>query len=281
MRALRLLSATTLGLTLTGAALLAPVARADTAVSASVTRHDGSIRYLAVPGQVNDLKISSEVIDVDPDEQGEDYLITFRDRADITIGYDGCTYPSATDHTVVQCLEPAPLGSDDSNQYDVDLGDGNDTATAGAGSAQGTIEGGDGDDVLTGRYANHLSGGAGDDRIQGVDGTWIRGADGGDGEDTILAGCDYTCRGGAGNDTLTPVADADGHYASLYGDDGDDLVRGTPEDDDLYGGRGNDTLYGLAGDDTIYGNTGNDTLYGGAGNDTLSGGAGVNKVHQD
>ncbi|MCX4236480.1 calcium-binding protein [Streptomyces ortus] len=282
MRTSRFLSATALGLTLAGAALLAPVtAQADTVAAATVTREDGSIWYRAAPGQVNDLKVSVEYVDVDPEGDEDQYLITFRDQVDITIGHDACTYPSPADHTVVQCTEPTPLGSDDLNQYDVDLGDGNDTATIGTGSAQGTIRGGDGADVLRGRYANQLSGGAGDDRIEGIDGSWIRGADGGAGNDTILASCDYSCNGGAGDDRLTAVSDDEGGYTTLYGDDGDDIVRGTTGNDYLYGGKGNDTLYGLAGDDTIYGNTGNDTLYGGAGNDTLSGGAGVNKVHQD
>ncbi|MEU5700955.1 calcium-binding protein [Streptomyces aurantiacus] len=286
MRSLRLLATTTLGLALGGAVLLAPTAQADTASAAAagtatVVREDGSIWYKAAAGQTNDLKVSSESIDVNPDEFGDDYLITFRDRVDITIGSDVCTYPSATDHTVVQCVEPAPLGSDDSNQYDVDLGDGADSATVGAGSAQGTIRGGAGNDVLKGRHANQLNGDAGNDRIEGIDGSWIRGAFGGAGNDTILASCDYSCNGGAGNDTLTAVSDGEGGYTSAYGDDGDDIVRGASGNDYLYGGKGNDKLYGLAGNDTIYGNTGNDTLYGGKGKDTLSGGAGSNKVHQN
>ncbi|MFS8202506.1 calcium-binding protein [Streptomyces sp. CWNU-52B] len=287
MRSLRLLATTglattSLALTLGGAVLMAPAAHAaTTAATATVSYEDGSVWYKAAPGQTNTLSVASEYIDSDPDGDADDYLITFRDQVDITIDHDRCAYPSTSDHTVVECTEPVPLGSDDLNQYDVDLGDGDDTATVGAGSAQGTVRGGDGDDVLKGSHANQLNGDAGDDRIEGVDGAWIRGANGGDGNDTILAGCDYSCNGGAGNDTLTAVSDDERNFTTLYGDDGDDIVRGTTGDDYLYGGKGDDTLYGLEGDDTVYGNSGDDVLYGGAGNDTLSGGAGVNEVHQD
>ncbi len=90
MRVLRSIAATsTLVLALGGAVLAAPVAQADTgadtASTATVERYDGAIRYRAAAGQVNDLRISTKAIDVDPDEFGGDYLVTFRDKFEITI----------------------------------------------------------------------------------------------------------------------------------------------------------------------------------------------------
>ncbi|MFD3311074.1 calcium-binding protein [Streptomyces sp. NPDC058694] len=289
MRVLRSIAATsTAVLALGGAVLAAPAAQADTTAAAAATttatveRYDGAIWYRAAAGQVNDLQISTKVIDVDPNEFGGDYLVTFRDKFEIAITTDACTYPSATDHTVVECVEPEPLGSDDSDIYDVELGDGNDTVTVGDDVyTQGTLYGGPGDDVILGKGANNLNGGDGDDRLEGVDGVWVRGSSGEAGNDTILTGCAYHCSGGPGNDILTVTGEDDLGYTTLYGDDGNDIVRGTSGNDYLYGGRGNDTLYGLAGNDTIFGNTGDDIIYGGQGNDTLSGGAGNNKVYQD
>ncbi|MFC8669569.1 calcium-binding protein [Streptomyces sp. NPDC057199] len=289
MRVLRSIAATsTAVLALGGAVLAAPAAQAETTAAtaatttATVERYDGAIWYRAAAGQVNDLRISTKAIDVDPNEFGGDYLVTFRDKFEITITTDACTYPSAADRTVVECVEPEPLGSDDSDIYDVDLGDGDDAVTVGEDTfTQGTLDGGPGDDVIRGKGANVLKGGDGDDHLEGIDGVWVNGASGDAGNDTILTGCAYHCSGGAGNDILTVTGEDDLGYTTLYGDDGNDIVRGSSGNDTLYGGRGNDTLYGLQGDDTIFGNTGDDTLYGGQGNDTLSGGAGNNKVYQD
>ena len=288
MRFLGSIAATsTVVLALGGAVLAAPAAQADTTAAATTTatveRYDGAIRYRAAAGQVNDLRISTKMIDVDPNEFGGDYLVTFRDKFEITnASTDVCTYPSATDHTVVECVEPEPLGSDDSDIYDVDLGDGDDTVTVGDDVfTQGTLSGGPGDDVLRGKGANVLKGGDGDDHLEGIDGVWVKGSFGEAGNDTILTGCEYHCSGGAGNDVLTVTGEDDLGYTTLYGDDGDDIVRGSSGNDTLYGGRGNDTLYGLGGDDTIFGNTGDDVIHGGEGNDTLSGGAGNNEVYQD
>ncbi|MFI1482818.1 calcium-binding protein [Streptomyces sp. NPDC020747] len=284
MRVLRGIAATsTLVLALGGAVLAAPAAQADTAASTTtVERYDGAIWYRAAAGQVNDLRISTKMIDVDPNEFGGDHLVTFRDKFEITITTDACTYPSAADHTVVECVEPEPLGSDDSDIYDVDLGDLDDTVTVGDDvSTQGTLYGGAGDDTLRGKGANVLKGGDGADHLEGVDGVWVKGSLGEAGNDTILTGCEYQCSGGAGNDTLTVTGEDGLGYTTLYGDDGDDIVRGSSGNDTLYGGKGNDTLYGLGGDDTIFGNTGDDVIHGGQGNDTLSGGAGNNKVYQD
>jgi RTX calcium-binding nonapeptide repeat (4 copies)/Calpain family cysteine protease len=73
--------------------------------------------------------------------------------------------------------------------------------------------------------------------------------------------------GADGNDTL--VGDAKTDW--LYGQNGDDIIRGYWGNDVLDGGAGNDKLYGMDGTDWLYGGDGNDKLYGGAGYDYLYG----------
>lgn len=99
----------------------------------------------------------------------------------------------------------------------------------------------------------------------------------------------YTCEWGLfmgyGNDTATGWNEDD----LIWGDHGDDTLKGGAGDDEIdgqedndrvWGGDGNDTLargsgndqvWGDAGDDNIHGNDGADKLYGGAGNDKLFG----------
>lgn len=187
-----------------------------------------------------------------------------------------------------------------------------------------TFLGGGGDDVLT-TIANfgtdRLEGGAGNDRITGS------GLLFGDDGDDVMWG-DGTLRGGAGNDSISGSG-------RLYGDTGDDRITlgsvqagtvvdggagvdslsistdrastasleaqtltvngvtiamtgfehltGSSQADDLTGDglnnrlsglSGNDTLRGLAGDDDLDGGAGNDVLYGDQGADTLIGGVG-------
>ncbi|MFD7921398.1 calcium-binding protein [Streptomyces sp. NPDC059740] len=292
MRTHRIIAATaTLALTL-GGTLLATTATAQaaTADAGSLVHLDGELWYKAAPGQANDLTVSVDTTDVDPSQFGSDYLLTFRDQGDIAIDpseAESCTYPSATDHTTVRCTVPEPLGSDDSDIYDIDLGDGDDTVTNDNPdtSATAAIHGGDGDDVIKGTGWNAYFGEGGDDRIEGESyGAW-----GGDGDD-VLTGCSWECHGGAGNDSLTAAGGDDVPTHTLYGDAGEDtlqggtgadVLHGGADDDKLYGAQGDDELYGEDGDDVLYGNSGNDLLHGGPGQDTLSGGPGTNKVYQD
>ncbi len=118
-----------------------------------------------------------------------------------------------------------------------------DAATVAAQMVQ--VNGGAGNDVLTGHNGgtNTMNGYAGADTLTG-----------GDRNDTL--------NGGDGNDTLNGSA-------------GDDTLMGETGDDYLTGGDGADTLIGGAGNDNLNGSNGNDTLDGGVGNDTLTGGAGI------
>jgi hypothetical protein len=76
--------------------------------------------------------------------------------------------------------------------------------------------------------------------------------------------------GGDGNDTLTAQVGND----TLAGGRGNDSLVGGSGNDSISGGDGNDTLLGGTGDDFLDGGAGDDSLDGGGGNDTLLGGAG-------
>jgi len=156
------------------------------------------------------------------------------------------------------------------------------TALAASGSIR--IEGGDGNDSITGSadFGESILGQDGNDTI-----------DGGDGNDTI--------DGGTGNDMLTGGVGAD----SIDGDDGADTIVGGSEGDVIQGGDGadsitgdagtdnidagqgadfvdggddNDTINGMSGNDTIIGGLGNDSVLGGSQDDSISGGDGDDKL---
>ena len=174
---------------------------------------------------------------------------------------------------------------------------GNDTITAGANVADNVVQGGDGNDTLTGSVGRDLMyGGAGNDRIvAGAGNDYLEGGlgndtlDGGAGDDLahgdagndVLsggagndqlnggAGVD-TVRGEAGNDTIWGGADLSGNH--LFGGDGNDSIYGGNGGDYLYGEAGNDQLVGAGGGDRMYGGVGMDYLWGEAGNDWLDGG---------
>ncbi|WP_328718302.1 calcium-binding protein [Streptomyces sp. NBC_00247] len=273
-------AATVLALALGAAVLTAPAASADPAPSAaSLVHQDGELWYEAAPGQRNALTVSSEI--VDRAEFDSYHVITFQDRFDISIDteaatWDECVHPSEADHTVVRCAVEVPLGSDDSDIYDVDLGDGADTATIDADSrAYASIHGGAGADTLTSGPRAVLFGEGGDDHLNGGGGIFGIGSWGGAGDDT-LSGCSYECFGSAGDDILTGTSKEN----VLHGGAGNDVIRGKGGDDEMFGDAGDDTLYGQAGDDTLRGNRGDDILRGGAGTDTLVGGPGTDAVHQ-
>ncbi|WP_309029711.1 calcium-binding protein [Streptomyces alfalfae] len=284
MRINRTIAATaTLALALGTAGSAASAAQAAPSAAratASVVVADGELWYKAAPGQRNKVTVDEEI-----DTRGEHdsyYVLTFHDRYDIAISadaaaYDECVYPEEGDRTSVRCAVKIPENSDDSDSYDIDLGDKDDTATLAPDSqAWAGIYGGKGDDVIKASASALLHGGEGDDRLDGGGGPLGFGPWGDAGNDTLTR-CSQDCFGGPGNDSLTGT----GENNTLYGEDGDDVLHGKGGADILYGGKGNDKLYGEAGDDTLWGNSGDDALWGGTGADKLSGGPGRNELHQD
>jgi hypothetical protein len=63
-----------------------------------------------------------------------------------------------------------------------------------------------------------------------------------------------------------------GKQATIDGDSGSEVLRGTVKPDVIAGGPGRDTIRGLGGDDLLCGGPGGDTLIGGRGADQLRGG---------
>lgn len=146
--------------------------------------------------------------------------------------------------------------------------DGNDTISA-LGAAIGRvrlqIDGGDGDDTLTGSDdADTILGGAGLDVITGNNG-----------DDTLLGGDDADMIAGSnGND----VIDGNNGNDTALGESGDDSISGSFGDDMLVGDIGNDTIDGGFGDDLLNGMSGNDSLLGNFGNDRIAAGSGDDTV---
>ena len=192
-----------------------------------------------------------------------------------TINYVADTSVGALDADTVQTI--LVRGGDDGNT--IDLGDAQ--GLGGVDSAVYTsltsvvIEGGNGDDTITGtiNFTDVISGGDGDDVI--TVGAGSATVDGGDGNDAITGGpASDVISGGDGNDTISGLAGAD----TIDAGNGHDEVDGGDElagpGDRIIGGHGHDTLRGGGGNDWINGNSGNDEIYGGAGSDTMHGGSG-------
>ena len=180
------------------------------------------------------------------------------------------------------------------DNYDIDYkgfeGE-DDQSLALEGSNYAGIFGAAGDDVFSGHalYASLLDGGAGDDQLTGYDGDdWLLGGAGADslqagaGNDRIWADADdVVIDGGDGQDVVYVTGDdgirLDLHQSnveSAYGNDGDDVLDGALSAEDL-------VLDGGAGDDQVTGGTGDDILAGGSGADSLTGGAGDDVLYVD
>lgn len=171
---------------------------------------------------------------------------------------------------------------------------GNDTLIAGY--YTDFISGGDGNDFIDGRTSQYLSflyGDDGDDIIYAMT-NGSPSVYGGNGNDTIYAGGPVS--GGAGDDVIILQFSYYGGFVS--GDSGDDDIRASTAGNAIAGGDGADTLTGGTGSDTLYsylasatygpdvtlehdvltGGAGNDALYAGYGDD-VDGGAGTDSLY--
>lgn len=154
---------------------------------------------------------------------------------------------------------------------------------------RGPIQGGVGDDSLTGTTGNDLLEGLqGNDTLVGNAGndTLL----GQDGNDLLLGGAGAdVLDGGAGTDTASYVGATAAVTASLatgLGTGGfangdsflsiEDMI-GSGFNDRLTGDGGANRLEGAAGNDTLIGGGGNDTIMGGAGQDSMTGGTGADR----
>jgi len=161
----------------------------------------------------------------------------------------------------------------------VDLGDGDDTLTLGAGLPSLTIHGGAGTDRLN--FAGRTDpvsvtlGGA----TPGLAVDTVENVTGGDGSDKVVGdGAVNDIVGGAGNDRLSGGDNGD----QLSGGSGVNVLRGGAGDDALQAGGEGDTLVGGSGADTIAGGAGDDDISAADGvADTISCGDGFDTVSAD
>ena len=144
------------------------------------------------------------------------------------------------------------------------------------------LEGGKGDDTLTGTGAQDvLIGGEGDDVIDGRGGGDV--LDGGPGVNTVT----YASGPGAVVVDLvagtggTPPLDTLRAFRRVVTGPGNDIVTGTSASEQFTLGAGDDVLNAGAGNDTADGGPGNDVLRGGQGSDVLDGGSGIDTATYD
>jgi Ca2+-binding RTX toxin-like protein len=151
-----------------------------------------------------------------------------------------------------------------------------DVINSAAAPFQTFLEGGPGNDRLSGNFG--LFGGVGDD-ILTFTGTGAGSLFGGDGNDTITGGPSTdNIGGGNGNDTLIGGGDQD----SMFGGPGNDILIGQDGDDFMFGDDGNDRLIGGLGNDALIGGNGDDTadsLVARDGADSFNGGPGIDTAN--
>ncbi|MEG4347706.1 calcium-binding protein [Microcoleus sp. A003_D6] len=175
-------------------------------------------------------------------------------------------------------------------------GDGEDTIDAtraiftGTGTALVTLDGGLGNDLLTGytnptgstfTVTNLMNGGVGNDRIIfGTQRDSLIGAS--DGNDTISFASTVDFITAAARTVVSFITDTLGSNF-ITGGNATDVITTGAGDDILFGDLsnttfGDDTLDAGAGNDTLLGGFGNDYLIGGDGNDSLGGGPGADTL---
>lgn len=65
-----------------------------------------------------------------------------------------------------------------------------------------------------------------------------------------------------------------GHFTTMTGTEGDDVMAGTPQRDIIRSLRGDDSVFGFSGNDLICAGRGEDEIFGGDGTDHARGGGG-------
>ena len=149
-------------------------------------------------------------------------------------------------------------------------GPGGETA-APASSAMAYLEGGFGDDTITGPGV--LQPQEGDDTLiagpAGEHTLWYIGAPEAVLMKPDLSGTESGADGVGGTDTYTGFGSLAGF--TVHGTQQGDRIYGGPGDDDIFAYDGADQVVGLGGDDQLVGNAGADTLEGGLGDDFVHG----------
>jgi Ca2+-binding RTX toxin-like protein len=101
------------------------------------------------------------------------------------------------------------------------------------------------------------------------------------GQRTMLSDFGNSGQGDLGADpyrVAVVVPNCLGRVPTLVGDDGNNVLIGSPRADVIFGRAGDDLIDGQGGDDRICGGDGNDALRVGSGNDLADGGAGADTI---
>ncbi|MBC7281297.1 hypothetical protein [Hoeflea sp.] len=139
-----------------------------------------------------------------------------------------------------------------------------------------TLDGGDGNDILSGAIFNSIiRGGAGADQMFGGGGTanLLDYSTSSAGVEVDL-GTGFAAGGDSEGDSF------DNKFFGIIGSDHDDVLRGRANNvkEDLFGGAGNDILAGGDGEDKLFGGDGDDLLIDGGRGDLLDGGDGIDTM---
>jgi Ca2+-binding RTX toxin-like protein len=154
-------------------------------------------------------------------------------------------------------------------------------------SANDTLHGGNGADILdAGSGANRVAAHGGDDVVE-YDLRQANVLDGGSGNDTLVVNPALGGRPPPMHFTVTGTTVTDGYGSALrnfehyhvHGHRANDRIRLDAGHDRVLAHRGNDTLWGGGGNDWLEGEDGNDLAWGGGARDTLWGGAGDDTLH--
>lgn len=81
--------------------------------------------------------------------------------------------------------------------------------------------------------------------------------------------------------TAAGLAAAEPPQRTIFGTNGNDLLRGTSAAEFIFGLAGNDAIQAAGGDDIVFGGPGSDAIFGGSGDDTIIGGADEPDGHPD
>jgi len=159
-----------------------------------------------------------------------------------------------------QCRQPVEAIADVRRRsvawfnYEIILGDGDDSVEARSRGLQVLVGGPGNDSMVGGNGRTEFHGGTGADQM------W-----GGGGEDWIYywhePGDVQVSLDNAANDGTSGERDnVHGDIEDVQTDAGDDTITAGPRDNLIYAGGGNDSITGGAGADELYGDTGDDTI---------------------
>ncbi|MDQ1679910.1 MAG: hypothetical protein QOI42_769, partial [Frankiaceae bacterium] len=254
-------------------AAFAPASASATAGPGQVELANAQLSYHARPGQDNHVSVvfsSGEIVVTDT---GTDYNGSSPVPVAITYGA-GC-HPGTSTQEVRCTQDDQDTGGFSWSNYNISTGDRADSISVtteptqfGYSNSNGTLDGGAGDDILNGSDGSDtLIGGAGADVISGGDGN-----DTAPYTDTAHSGSyDYNTMTFTPPPGVTVTLDGNANDGNAVDGNADNIK---PDVENITGNDGDDTLTGDSDANSISGGLGADVINGGGGNDMLAGASG-------